>query len=300
MMKAARPRILLLGKSGQLAQALLRAAGGAEDLELLQLGRPELDVTDFAALAGAIRSAKPAILVNATAYTAVDRAEEEPQAAFAVNSDALEVMGRTAAALGCPVVHVSTDYVFAGEGERPRRPEDPTGPEGVYGASKLAGEKKLLAAQPQSVILRTGWLYAARGANFLNTMLRLAESRDQLAVVDDQVGCPTLADDLAEAILAVCRQILAGEGRWGVFHYGGAGALTWYDFAAAIFEEARARGLPAAQVARTTTAAFGAKAPRPAYSVLDCSTLEQAYGIRQKEWRARLKQAMDWRGEEGS
>ncbi|WP_455372187.1 dTDP-4-dehydrorhamnose reductase [Limibacillus halophilus] len=295
-MNKTRPRILLLGKSGQLARALVRAVGKSGDFDLVQLGRPELDVTDAAALSEAILEGKPDILVNATAYTAVDRAEDEPEAAFAVNAAAPEAMGKAAAEIGCPVVHVSTDYVFSGEAARPWRPEDPTGPEGVYGASKLAGERALLAAQPQSVILRTGWLYAAQGANFLNTMLRLAESRDQLAVVDDQTGCPTLVDDLAEAILSVCRRVLAGEGRWGVYHYGGAGAVTWYDFAQAIFEEARDRGLPAAEVSRTTTAAFGARAPRPTYSVLDCSSLERDYGIGQKEWRGRLKQAMDWRG----
>ncbi|MEJ2027039.1 MAG: sugar nucleotide-binding protein, partial [Limibacillus sp.] len=177
--------------------------GDISAFEAKFLGRPELDVTDSAALERAIAETSPDILINATAYTAVDRAEDEPDLAMAVNADALGVMGRAAAEAGCPVIHVSTDYVFDGAGERPYRPDDPTGPRSVYGASKLAGERALADAQPQHIILRTAWLYSAEGQNFMNTMLRLAETRDSLAVVEDQRGCPTLAEDLAEAILTI-------------------------------------------------------------------------------------------------
>jgi dTDP-4-dehydrorhamnose reductase len=295
---AQKTKLLILGRSGQLARALAAQVGDISAFEAKFLGRPELDVTDSAALERAIAETSPDILINATAYTAVDRAEDEPDLAMAVNAEALGVMGRAAAEAGCPVIHVSTDYVFDGAGERPYRPDDPTGPRSVYGASKLAGERALADAQPQHIILRTAWLYSAEGQNFMNTMLRLAETRDSLAVVEDQRGCPTLAEDLAEAILTICGHLASGKPRvWGVFHYSGAGETTWFGFAKAIFEEAAKRGLPHAQVTPTTTAAFGAKAPRPAYSVLDGAGLAQAYGITQKEWRQRLTETLDSRSD---
>lgn len=289
--------LLVLGKSGQLAKALARLGGTDQNLSLHFLGRPEADFEDALGLRDAIltaaAAAKPDLIVNAAAYTAVDKAEDEPERALAVNGEALAVIGETAAALGCPVIHVSTDYVFDGRGERPYRPGDPTNPQSVYGASKLAGEQALAGAQPQHVILRTAWVYDAEGQNFMNTMLRLAESRDSLSVVADQTGAPTVADDLAEAVLTVARQILGdGPQVWGVFHYSGAGATTWCGFARAIFEEAARLGWPTAAVSPTTTEAFGAKAPRPAYSLLDCASLADAYGITQKDWRGRLTDVM--------
>ncbi len=290
-------QVLVIGRAGQLARALARQQARHPGLAMTFLGRPDLDVTDIAALRAAILRARPDILINASAYTAVDKAEDEPEAAYAVNRDAVAAMGAAAAEAGCPVIHVSTDYVFDGKGERPYRPDDTTAPQSVYGASKLAGEQALAEAQPHHVILRTSWVYSADGANFMNTMLRLAEGRDSLSVVDDQKGCPTVADDLAEAILAICGKVLEGEGRWGIFHYCGEGAITWFDFARAIFEEAKSRGLPSAEVSPTTTAAFGAKAPRPAYSLLDMASLTEAYGIRPKPWRAALSAVLDQRAE---
>ena len=293
-MNAESTDVLVLGRRGQLARALTRSSPQYPNLSLTFLGRSELDVADTSALRAAILEHTPNILVNATAYTAVDRAEDQPEAAFAINRDAVAVMGEAATKIGCPVIHVSTDYVFDGQGTRPYRPEDPTGPLSVYGASKLAGERALAAAQPQHVILRTSWLYAADGTNFMSTMLHLAESRDRILVVQDQLGCPTVADDLAEAILHICCHLSSGgDATWGVFHYCGEGTLSWHDFALAIFDEAARRDLPVAEVAPTTTAAFGAKAPRPAYSILDCERLQHAYGVTQKSWRDGLCKVLD-------
>jgi dTDP-4-dehydrorhamnose reductase len=283
-------KLLILGRSGQLARALARLLENDSLFEVTQMGRPNLDLGDFPALRRCILEIEPAIIVNAAAYTAVDKAEGEPQEAFRINGEALGVIGDAAAEIGCPVIHVSTDYVFDGREQRPYRPEDPTNPQTVYGASKLAGERALAVAQPQHVIVRTAWLYGAGGGNFVDTMLRLGATRERLAVVDDQRGCPTVVDDLANVIVAVARHLTSSKlPNWGVFHYCGAGEITWCRFARAIFEEGARYGRKVPLVEPTTTAAFKAKAPRPSYSVLDCSGLSEAYGICQREWRQGLR-----------
>lgn len=282
-------KLLIFGRSGQLAKALATALQGEHAFQVTILGRPDLDLGDFAALKASISEARPDMIINLAAYTAVDEAEENPLEAFRINGEALGVIGDAAAAVDCPVVHISTDYVFDGRKRHPYHPDDPPNPRTVYGASKLAGERALTATQPRHVIIRTSWLYGAEGANFVDTMLRLGATRDRLSVIDDQRGCPTTVDDLADTIIAITRHITIGRSSdWGTFHYCGSGEATWFSFAKAIFEEAAPHGWSIPIVQPTTTAAFNAKVPRPAYSVLDCSDLCEAYGVGQRDWRQGL------------
>jgi len=232
-------RILVTGREGQVAKALLaRADAQPETLIVLALGRPELDLTDRTSITRAIAGFSPDLLVNAAAYTTVDKAESEQDAAFAVNRDGAGNAAAAAAAAGIPIIHLSTDYVFDGDGDAPHREDDATGPLGVYGRSKLAGENAVRAANPAHAILRTSWVYAPWGNNFAKTMLRLAGERDVVRVVADQHGAPTYAPDIAAGILAVAETALAeprGAGWRGVFHMTAAGETTWAGFAEAIF-----------------------------------------------------------------
>lgn len=282
-------QILLLGRNGQLARALGAVLEGRADWNCVVMGRPDLDVTDSVSLRAAILETKPQVIVNATAYTAVDLAERESEAAYSVNRDALAVIGDAAEQVGAAVVHVSTDYVFDGQSKRPYRETDVTNPQGIYGASKLAGEQALAAACARHVILRTSWLYSASGSNFLLTMLRLARERDTLSVVDDQQGCPTAVGELATAIVLILERIAGQEAAFGLYHFCGAGGpVTWFDFATEIFGQATDYGYPAPKLLRTTTAAFAAPAPRPAFSLLDCGRIESAFGVRRSDWREAL------------
>lgn len=277
-------KVLVVGRSGQLAQALSRGRW-PDGTACIALGRPELDATDAASVAQAVERVRPDVIVNASAYAAVDGAERDRDAAFALNETAPRNLARAAQARRIALVHVSTDYVFGGTPGRPWREDDPPSPQSVYGASKLAGEAAVRAETGRHVILRTSWLFSARGKNFLRTMLDLARTRAELSVVDDQLGCPTSADDLARVIAVVAD---AG-GPCGTYHYCGAGPVTWFGFAQAIF--ARARGNRPA-LKPITTAQFGAPAARPAYSVLDCAKIARDYGIEQRPWRDGLEAAM--------
>lgn len=284
-------RIAVTGRSGQVA-ACLAERGNEAGHEVVAIDRPALDLaeTDCTGMIAALRAARPDVIVSAAAYTAVDRAEREPDAAFAVNAAGPGRLAQSAAALGLPLVHLSTDYVFSGGGERPWREDDAGGPLGVYGASKLAGEQAVLDAQPDTAILRTAWVYSPFGANFVKTMLRLAGERDEVAVVADQCGNPTSALDIADGILAVAARLAGSRdpALRGVFHMTAAGATSWAEFAEAIFAESAARGGPSARVRRIATADYPTAARRPVNSRLDCSRLAQAYGIRLPAWQASL------------
>jgi dTDP-4-dehydrorhamnose reductase len=281
-------RIVITGRHGQVAQALARHLPSL-GVELVTLARPAFDLADPAPLAAAIIAAKPDLVINPAAYTAVDRAEDEPELAHAVNAVAPGVIAAAAAAVGAPVVHYSTDYVFDGASGRPYLETDATGPAGVYGASKLAGERAVQAANPAHVILRTAWVCGPDGHNFLKTMLRFGCERPRLRVVDDQRGTPTFAADLAAATGAIARR-LGTAPVYGVFHCTNAGATTWCGFARAIMAEAAARGLgPMAEVDAIATAEYPTKARRPANSVLDSGKLAGAYGIVLPDWRESLK-----------
>lgn len=283
-------RVLVIGATGQLARALGAAAPG-----LTFLGRGMLDLADSMAAEAAVRAHAPDLVINAAAYTAVDRAETDAEAAYAANRDGVAALARGAARAGAALVHVSTDYVFDGSKAGAWVETDPTGPLGVYGASKLAGERAALAANPRTLVLRTSWVYSPWGRNFVTTMLGLAE-RERLTVVDDQHGKPTSALDLADAILAIAPRLApapAGSACWGVRHYAGRGATSWAGFAREIFAQARGRlTATAPEVVPIATEAYPTPARRPRNSALDCTAFEQDFGIATVDWRAALARVL--------
>jgi dTDP-4-dehydrorhamnose reductase len=259
-------------------------------------GRDELDVTDGAAVADTVARLAPRLVVNAAAYTAVDRGETEPAAAYAVNRDGPAHLARACALTGAPLVHVSTDYVFDGTNRAAYSEDDAVAPLGVYGASKLAGEEAVRAALDRHLILRTAWVYGVDRGNFVRTILRLGAERELLRVVDDQRGSPTAAADLAGAALAVARRLLEHAppaGGFGTFHCAGGGETTWHGFAREIFRLAAARGVRVPRLEPITTADYPTPARRPANSVLDCARLARVYGIRLRPWRAALAETLD-------
>lgn len=271
--------ILVFGQTGQVARELARRAPGATFL-----GRDRADLSDPAACAAAIRAAAPAVVINAAAWTAVDKAETEEAAAQRVNAAAPGAMAAECAARGIPFLHVSTDYVFDGSGTRPWRPEDATGPLGAYGRTKLAGEAAVRGAGGCHAILRTSWVFSAHGANFVKTMLRLSETRDRLTVVADQIGGPTPAGDIAAALLAMAAALQTDPGRVGTYHFAGAPDVSWAGFAREIFAQAGR----AVTVEDIPTAAYPTPARRPANSRLDCSSLTDTFGLRRPDWRTGL------------
>lgn len=281
-------RFLVTGLTGQVAVALAEKTAGRDDVELLRLGRPELDLADTAKIAPTVEALRPDLILSVAAYTAVDAAESDEAAALAVNGDAPGALGRAAARLGVPVVHLSTDYVFDGDKPAPYVETDPTGPIGAYGRTKLAGERALAAATGNHAILRTAWVHSPFGKNFVKTMLRLAETRDRVGVVADQIGNPTSALDIADGLLTVATNLLAGTdpARRGVFHMTGAGEATWADFAEEIFRVSATLGGPSAAVDRIPTSAYPTPARRPKNSRLDCGLIERAHGVRLPDWRA--------------
>ena len=276
-------RTLIFGATGQVARELARVApmGG-----VVALGRAEADLADPAACAAAIGAYDVDVVINAAAYTAVDQAEDEPGRAQAINAEAPGAMARAAAAKGIPFLHVSTDYVFDGAPGRAWREEDATAPLGVYGASKRAGEAAVLAAGGDAVILRTAWVFSSHGKNFVKTMLAYGRDRDEMRVVGDQRGGPTPARDIAEALWTIARARLAGEGAPGIYHFAGAPAVSWAEFARAIFAASGWDRVP--RVTAIATADWPTKALRPANSVLDCGAIARVFGIAQPDWRVGL------------
>jgi dTDP-4-dehydrorhamnose reductase len=284
-------RLLVTGREGQVARALAERAA-AQGVTVVPLARPELDLGHPETILPALRRAGGDIVVNAAAYTAVDRAESEPDLAHAVNATGAGAVAAAAAHLRIPVVQISTDYVFDGTCERPYRESDPVGPVGAYGRSKLAGEAAVAAATPDHVILRTAWVYAPFGQNFVRTMLRLAESREEVGVVADQQGTPTSALDIADGVIAVCRNLLArpdDQELRGVFHLTGAGHATWADLAEAVFATSARLGGPAARVRRIRSEEYPTPARRPANSRLDGSRLQRVHGVVLPDWRASVR-----------
>jgi dTDP-4-dehydrorhamnose reductase len=283
--------ILLFGAGGQLGREL-SALAAERGIPLVGLTRTEGDITNAAAVAAALQAHRPALVVNAAAYTAVDRAESDTLAAYAVNAEGPAILAEATAAAGVPLLHISTDYVFDGSKPGPYLESDAVTPLGVYGASKAEGEASLRALQPRHVILRTAWVYGIHGANFLKTMLRLAGERDVLRVVADQRGCPTATRDLAEAILAVHAALLAGAEPWGTYHFAGQGETSWHGFAEAIVEaQARFSGRRPV-VEAITTADYPLPARRPANSVLDSSRFAATFGYRARPWQERVNEVV--------
>ncbi len=289
-------RIAVTGRGGQLASAMLEKAAAMPDVKLMAFVRTAVDLGHPESILPAVRSVNPDIIVNAAAYTAVDLAESEADVAMAVNGAGAGAIAAAARVLGIPVVQISTDYVFDGTSPVPYRETDAVNPVSAYGRSKLEGERAVAGANPDHAILRTAWIYAAEGKNFLGTMMRLAETRPEIGVVADQYGTPGYAPDLASAVLSVCRNLLANRQRddmRGIFHMAGAGEATWADFAQAIFAGSAARGGPSAAVKRITTADYPTPARRPANSRLDCSKLLAIHGIALPEWHGSLGLCLD-------
>lgn len=282
-----RPHILMFGATGQVATEVA-ARSDAAGFSLTALGRDRADLTDAGAIRRAIETAPDATVavVNAAAYTAVDAAEDDVATAKAVNAAAPGVMAEACAQAGYGFVHISTDYVFDGSSDQPYAESDPIAPLGVYGRSKREGEVAVLEALPDAIILRTAWVFSAHGKNFLKTMLRLAENRSELGIVDDQRGGPTPASGIADAVLRVI-QVGQLDGRWrgGVFHFCGAPAVSWREFAEEIFASGAKYGHNAPKVKPITTADYPTPAARPANSVLKCARIKDIYDIDQPDWR---------------
>ncbi len=286
--------IAVIGCNGQLGWELVRQ-GEARGLKILALDYPEIDISDFASIDACFDSTKIDLVINAAAYTAVDRAESEPQAAFAVNRDGPGYLAERCRKRGIPLIHVSTDYVFDGTKQGAYVEEDPVAPLGVYGESKAAGEVDVRNRLPEHIIVRTAWLCGLHGHNFVKTMLRVGREKDTLKVVSDQCGCPTFATDLAEAVLEMATQ---AETRrpvpWGTYHYCGEGETTWHAFAEAVFEIAgQYERFAVRQVVAIPTSEYPTPVRRPANSVLDCSKIKERFGIRQRPWRESLAEMIE-------
>lgn len=284
-------RVLVIGRQGQIARALIETLP-IHGFDVISLARPDIDLLDRESLRTAVAAVRPQVVINPAAYTAVDRAEDEPDAAMAVNRDGADAVARASADIGAPIVHFSTDYVFDGLKPEPYVESDATGPLNAYGRSKLAGEIAVASANPRHVILRTSWVCSPHGSNFVRTMLRLARERSEVRVVADQQGCPTFATDIAAAVACMLPIMLGasvGERSLGVFHMTSGGETTWYGLANAIFEESRCRGGPSAASVPIATAEYPVKARRPQNSRLSTGLLQEVYGLKLPHWRASLK-----------
>jgi dTDP-4-dehydrorhamnose reductase len=291
-------KLLIVGREGQVAHALR-----ARFPEALVAARPQIDLARPETVAALIRRHRPTLVVNAAAHTAVDRAEDEPDLAHALNATAPGVIAAATADVGATIVHFSTDYVFDGAKATPYVETDPTGPLGVYGASKLAGEGAVAAANPRHVILRTSWVAGPHGANFVKTMLRLAHTTQSTAgkpmrVVADQHGAPTFAVDLGQAVAVIAERMHGSsdaptEDPFGVFHLTGRGETTWAGFAAAIMAGAAARGAPSLAVEPIPTSAYPTRARRPANSRLSCAKIDRVWGVALPAWETSLAGCLD-------
>ena len=282
-------RILVTGRNGQVAQSLAERAGTSH--QLVFTDRPHFDLADPASIEQTVAEVSPDLVFSVAAYTAVDKAESEAELAMAVNGRGPGILAAAAGRIGAPIVHLSTDYVFDGESDRPYVESDPVAPVGVYGTTKLAGERAIARSGARYAILRTAWVYSPFGQNFAKTMLRLAADLDALNVVEDQHGCPTSALDIADAMLRVADLWAANpdQGSGAIYHFAGTGETSWADFARAIFALSAARGGPDAEVTGIPTSAWPTPARRPANSRLNSALFATTFGYRAPEWRNSLE-----------
>ena len=293
-MTTAPPRLLLFGAAGQVGAAVAAAAAEA-GFAPIALARGDCDIADADAVAEAVAGSRALFAVNAAAYTAVDRAETEAELAFAVNAAAPAYLARRCSREGIPFFHISTDYVFDGLKGSPYLEEDPMAPLGVYGRSKAEGESAVRGALDRHLIIRTSWLYSAHGSNFVKTVMHLAAERDELRIVDDQLGSPTCAADLAGAILTIADRLSTGEAvPWGTYHYCGSGVTSWYGLARHVLEILLSRArMTSFRITPIATAQYPTPARRPPYSVLDCRRIESRFGIARPAWQASVAKTVD-------
>ncbi len=295
-------RVLQFGVTGQVGQCLI-AQAATQAIALRALDRNAADLADPGACAAAVRQSESIqAVIIAAAYTKVDQAQTERALAWTINADAPAAIAAAAAERAVPVIHLSTDYVFDGTKGSPYAEDDAPAPLSVYGASKRAGEIALAACSPHNVTIRTSWVFAPHGGNFVRTMLQLSTRRDFLSIVDDQVGGPTAADDIADAVLRIARQRIAGDGQGGVFHFASAPAVSWAGFAEAIFEHAAPTTGKHPEIKRIPTSDYPTAAARPLDTRLDCRKIEAIYGIARPDWRRALARTLDtlFNGEPGS
>lgn len=285
--------ILVTGAGGQVGTELLaRAAQHGHDVT--GLVRADLDISDAAAVQAAVARIKPSLIVNAAAYTAVDKAEEDRDAAYAINRDGPANLAAVAKAAGIPLIHISTDYVFDGSKDGAYLESDPVAPLGVYGASKEAGEQAVRSALDEHVIMRTSWVYAAHGANFVKTMLRVGKDRDQLRVVADQFGAPTSAADIADAILTIATRIADGNrSSWGTYHYTAEGQTSWHGFAEAVFARAEPVWGRRPEIEAIPSSDYPTPAKRPTNSVLDAGKILAAFTVPRRPWQDGLDEVLE-------
>jgi dTDP-4-dehydrorhamnose reductase len=284
-------KILITGQHGQVSLALQQRL---QDLgELIVLGRDQLDLADVDQIRQQVRAQRPDLIINAAAHTAVDQAESEADVAFAINAIAPGVLAEEAEALGIPLIHYSTDYVFDGNKPAPYTEADTPNPLGVYGQSKLAGEQAIAAVGGEYLILRTSWVYSNHGKNFLLTMQRLLQEKPHLRIVADQIGAPTWAGTIANSTRALIDRWQAGKaGEWGIYHLTAQGETSWFGFAAAIAEQLRAGGTACAELEAIPSSAYPTPAKRPLNSRLDCSRLQQQWQVSQPQWQDALRECL--------
>ena len=282
-------RTLLTGSKGQLACCFRDRI--PEDWELIATDSATLDITDAEAVRTMVKNFQPDAIVNAAAYTAVDKAEQDSEAAFAVNAEAVGNLAQAARDCHARFIHISTDYVFDGKGKTPYGETHFTNPQSVYGRSKVAGELLALAQNPDSTVIRTSWLFSEYGNNFVKTMLRLGRERDSLSIVHDQIGTPTYAGDLASAVITLLQQPNVTR---GIYHFGGNKSATWFDFAKVIFQKAAEcdSGFAVPALAALTTEQYPLPAQRPHYSILDSRKIEDEFGVKASDWNKALTEIM--------
>lgn len=276
--------ILVTGASGQLGQALQFVAGDYPEIQFHFASSAQADITNMQSLADIFEEVNPDYCINAAAYTAVDKAESETEKAYAINVTGAANLAKACKENGCKLIHISTDFVFDGQHDTPYKESDPVSPQGVYGLTKLQGEQAIAAVFEQYFIVRTAWVYSRFGNNFMKTMLRVAAERPELGVVNDQIGTPTLANDLARAAIAMAQ---SNSTAYGIYHFSNEGAISWYDFAQAIFEihgvKVKLNAIP--------TSAYPTPAKRPAYSVLDKTKIKETFQLAVRPWREALENA---------
>lgn len=282
-------KVLITGCNGQVGYCLTERL--INNAEVLALDSKGLDITNREAVFNTVAEFQPNYIINAAAHTAVDRAEQEVELSYAINRDGASYLAQAAKECGAVMLHISTDYVFDGMGDKPYQESDSSEPQGIYGQSKLAGEQAVAVSCPEHLILRTAWVFGEHGNNFVKTMLRLAQCRDELSIVGDQFGGPTYAGDIADALIAMVQHLEQGkQAKWGVYHFSGMPYASWFDFASAIFQAAEQRELIIRQpkLSAIPTSAYPTPAKRPANSRLDCRKIENQFGIKPSDWNAAL------------